>query len=66
MENNKFILDLLLKALDFYGKKDNYIRTITDDDTDKAFFLPSPIEEDEGSTARETIRNIKEILLDGE
>lgn len=48
-----FMLELLLKALEFYSNPDNYVR-------DKTGF--SPVDRDCGAKADMTIKNIKELL----
>jgi hypothetical protein len=48
-----FMLELLLKALEFYSNPDSYVR-------DKTGF--SPVDRDNGVKAEMTIKNIKDLL----
>lgn len=66
LKNSKFVLELLTKALEFYGEKNNYIKINLEVGSAFVASSDSPIEEDKGTIARETIRNISEILKVGE
>lgn len=51
-----FILELLCKALEFYGNEASYKKSVRD-----GTFISS-VEEDKGERARITLQNIKDLM----